>query len=646
MPATATIDLITYTNNSADSTSSAKSCADNSSDFENVLNEANKAYSATENASNDATTNANNEKTQKFDNKTTEINNKTAENTNEKVEKTTEKDENKNLTEKPAENKDTQKDEPKSTSTGKVKEVKEKTENTNNETKNCQAKNSKEPDLVKTEPVLEPEPESKPKSEPKAEDKSDTSREANQNNAQQTQEPEKALNTADTNTIPVENIIEILPASLNTEVVDLTNKQNTDKVKATQNEQTPVEQAQSVQKDFNVDLTNLTKNLAETTTNKSDNIKVQTQTQQAISNLEINQQNVSPETPKTETSQSQTPQTQTPDEITTLKETNNSAPVIEVKADVIVSNANVNSHLADVNSKNNIQDNSNKTNLTQEILNKTNAQITNVEASNLSDANTNSNSSDSNSNQTNLLNRQNAHEQAVKIELENNSITQNNTQNIDLTNTTDASIQTAFDKSITQATTQSITQTATQATTAEAHVPKEISQSDILSQINNQLNTKKLQEEVTTRVNIVLKPENLGKINLELINTKEGLTAQITADNTQVKELLSKSLDNLKDSLSNQGVNVHSVTVKVDETQKQSNDMFSFNDKQPKEGNQEFSNNAQKQNRNQSEFSFNEKNSDSVSSEEAETDANIEMNPKIENTVSIGSSSGRVDYKV
>ena len=96
--------------------------------------------------------------------------------------------------------------------------------------------------------------------------------------------------------------------------------------------------------------------------------------------------------------------------------------------------------------------------------------------------------------------------------------------------------------------------------------------------------------EETSKVTIVLRPESLGKISIELVNGKGGLTAQMTTDNPQVKEVLDKNLDGLKNSLGNQGVNVNNVSVKVTETQKQDN-TFSFDtneqgNKQPQDNKQ------------------------------------------------------------
>ncbi len=57
-----------------------------------------------------------------------------------------------------------------------------------------------------------------------------------------------------------------------------------------------------------------------------------------------------------------------------------------------------------------------------------------------------------------------------------------------------------------------------------------MSKTEILSQIHKSAD-KFGQEEGQQKVTIVLKPENLGRIQLELVNSKEGLTAKMTTDN-------------------------------------------------------------------------------------------------------------------
>jgi len=189
---------------------------------------------------------------------------------------------------------------------------------------------------------------------------------------------------------------------------------------------------------------------------------------------------------------------------------------------------------------------------------------------------------------------------------------------------------------------------------SQTQAQKDLSKTDILSQINNQINTKQMQTGENTKVNIVLQPENLGKITLELVNSKEGLTAKMTTDNEQVKDILTKSLNSLKDTMSNQGINVGNITIKVDDTQKQSNDA-SFANWQAKDGSQEFSNNTQNQgqNKSQNEFSADEQ-TNTFASTDTDTGADISSdsetitNKSVENTVSVstGLNSKRVDYKV
>lgn len=84
---------------------------------------------------------------------------------------------------------------------------------------------------------------------------------------------------------------------------------------------------------------------------------------------------------------------------------------------------------------------------------------------------------------------------------------------------------------------------------------------DVLNQVTTKF--EQLKDGTTTKVNIILKPENLGKVSVELISRPEGVSAKILADTTQVKEILDKSIDTLKNSLQTQGVNVNNISVKV-----------------------------------------------------------------------------------
>lgn len=70
-----------------------------------------------------------------------------------------------------------------------------------------------------------------------------------------------------------------------------------------------------------------------------------------------------------------------------------------------------------------------------------------------------------------------------------------------------------------------------------------------------------------SKLNIVLNPESLGRVSLQIINTKEGLSAQFTVTSQEARNLIMKGLDGLKETLVSHGVNVDSVSVKLNETQ-------------------------------------------------------------------------------
>lgn len=183
--------------------------------------------------------------------------------------------------------------------------------------------------------------------------------------------------------------------------------------------------------------------------------------------------------------------------------------------------------------------------LTQDMLDSAKAKVTSVELSSQS---------------SNLLN-QNAQEQGAKLAFEGLN---------NLLGTQDTTKSASFAKTI-----------------DTLNVPKELNKADILAQMHNKMET--LKEDGVTKVTIVLKPENLGKVNLELINSKDGLIARMTTENAQVKELLEKSLESLKNSLGAQGVNVNNVSVKVAEANHTPDEMHSFDKEQQHNQNQQSS---------------------------------------------------------
>ena len=92
----------------------------------------------------------------------------------------------------------------------------------------------------------------------------------------------------------------------------------------------------------------------------------------------------------------------------------------------------------------------------------------------------------------------------------------------------------------------------------------EINPARILEQISKQM--ENLQN--SSKVNLVLNPESLGKVNIQLLTTKEGLTAQFTVATQEARDLIMKGLDGLKDTLLSQGINIDNVSVKLNDIQK------------------------------------------------------------------------------
>lgn len=321
---------------------------------------------------------------------------------------------------------------------------------------------------------------------------------------------------------------------------------------------------------INVDLSQLPKDAkdinvkAQVSTNA---VKVQPQTEQVLLNLKVDDANKDGKAAVDKNSSA---------------EANVQAPLIQANADVVTND----------NHKQSIKDLLEKSALTQDMLDKTNARVVSVDTS---------------SSSSSLLNQQKPQEQGVKLFVESNS---------NLDNTPGAATQTNFAKTL-----------------DGVQQPKEIDKTDILSQIHTKLQDVK--EEGTTKVTIVLKPESLGKINLELINGKDGLVARMTTENSQVKELLDRNLESLRSSLGGQGVSVNNVSVKVAETQNSSDEMFNFNQEQQKQANQQSSEGSKESKEfTQNKFSSGEDFVGKVDS------------TSFDEPVEVSTHTGQIDYKI
>lgn len=158
-----------------------------------------------------------------------------------------------------------------------------------------------------------------------------------------------------------------------------------------------------------------------------------------------------------------------------------------------------------------------------------------------------------------------------------------------------------------------------------------LNKSDIMSQINQKLDEM---HQGSSKVTIILKPENLGRIQLEVMNTQDGITAKMLTDNQQVKELLDKNMEALKSQLSAQGVNVNNI--KIENAHQASNNAMNFERDQFGQSQSNHSN----QNQSQQTSANTGYESEGAFEEFADTDMQHET------AETIIRHDGKIDYKV
>lgn len=230
----------------------------------------------------------------------------------------------------------------------------------------------------------------------------------------------------------------------------------------------------------------------------------------------------------------------------------------------------------------------------------------------------NSNNSNNSGNTGANLSHGNAGELAAKLSVDQGAI--NNTQ------TGAEAFVNKLDAQLSAKGTSTFTRTTT------------LNQTDIMNQVNAKF--EELQKSGNNKVSIILQPENLGRVSVEIMNSKDGIMAKMTTDSQQVKDLFDKNVEALKSNLSSQGVNVNNI--KVECTQESANhgmEQEQFNqsfDQQQNGQNQAHQSNQNAQGAYGSEYG--------TSSQEAESEIN--NGAEIKNTDTIIKHNGKVDYTV
>ena len=144
-------------------------------------------------------------------------------------------------------------------------------------------------------------------------------------------------------------------------------------------------------------------------------------------------------------------------------------------------------------------------------------------------------------------------------------------------------------------------------------VAKELNVNDILNQIGSKF--EQLKDGQSTKITMTLRPNDLGRVTIELLSNANGISTNIIAQNSQVKELLDKNIEILKQQLVQQGINVQNVQVKTVEQNSQAGLNNGYNERQNQQENQGQNQNSRENNQNQQQqhqrretFKFNQSN--------------------------------------
>ena len=174
--------------------------------------------------------------------------------------------------------------------------------------------------------------------------------------------------------------------------------------------------------------------------------------------------------------------------------------------------------------------------------------------------------------------------------------------------------------------------------TTSTNSPQQINKPDFFNQLNQGLSN--LSNE-NTKVNIVLRPEALGKVTVELQNGKDGLVAKFMVDSPQVKDVLDKSIENLKNTLANQGVNVNNITVKVESsTGAENSGSFEFSQ------NNNFEQNTQTNSNNQNSQKFQTASNAYAKKQSFETFESEQSEQSEQIVQKLNTGLGQIDYRI
>jgi hypothetical protein len=138
-----------------------------------------------------------------------------------------------------------------------------------------------------------------------------------------------------------------------------------------------------------------------------------------------------------------------------------------------------------------------------------------------------------------------------------------------------------------------------------------------------------------SEVTMILKPENLGKVTLNIMNEKGAVSAEFKAETKEAADALNKNIQDLKETLKQQGVICANLVVKLEEPKNSENNMQFAQEQPPKDFSQGDSKNSDKH------FSENQANSQTFKDE-----LNQDIQEEQEQPIQTAKDNSLVDYRV
>lgn len=89
----------------------------------------------------------------------------------------------------------------------------------------------------------------------------------------------------------------------------------------------------------------------------------------------------------------------------------------------------------------------------------------------------------------------------------------------------------------------------------------ETSDNSVLNQITDKL--QQLKDGQGQKLTMVLRPNDLGRLSIELVSNSSGLTTQIVAQNDDVRKYIEQNINTLRQQLNDAGINVNNIQIKT-----------------------------------------------------------------------------------